>query len=453
LLKKPGMTTTTETTNDAADAAPENFALLIQQDGKTETTLAKFVTLLMSYRYGLTVETAGDFIQAATVIRRHGRRIRCVYVIQEKAISARTTVPALSLAGTIPLFLLFPGHICNSMEESLAGMDGVHLCRWELAFASGDESLQRSIGEAMAAIDVNALVIDDNDLEKKVKDRLERLDTLPTLPAVVLHIMRVITDPKATIAQLEELLMRDSAIVLKVMQVANSPYFMGTSRAGQRWSLQEAVVRLGVRKVGAVAQQIALINTFVRPEDSDFSIERFWQHSVATAMIADRLLEEEGVTPPEEIEFNDYWLAALLHDCGKVVQGFFFHDYYDRIVRTMDESTDFSQAEEELGGAITHEWIGELLLKKSDMPSNISRAVGLHHALGERPAPLTGLVHIADNMAKEMGLGLTEEEPANYDREVLKMFGLKRESTRKVVSNLSSMVKTEVRRLIKECMS
>ena len=39
-------------------------------------------------------------------------------------------------------------------------------------------------------------------------------------------------------------------------------------------------------------------------------------------MIADRLLEEEGVTSPEEI--NDYWMAALLHDCGKVVQGFFF---------------------------------------------------------------------------------------------------------------------------------
>ncbi len=447
------MTTETDINSDGDEETPQNFALLIQHGGKTETTLAKFVTLLMSYRYGLTVEMAGDFIQAATVIRRHGRRIRCVFVIQEKGISARTTVPALSLAGTIPLFLLFPGHVCNDMEPAIDAMEGVHLCRWELAFASGNESLQRSIGEAMAEIDVNALVIDDGDLEKKVKDRLERLDTLPTLPAVVLHIMRVITNPKATIAQLEELLMRDSAIVLKVMQVANSPYFMGTSRAGQRWTLQEAVVRLGVKKVGAIAQQIALINTFVRPEDSDFSIERFWQHSVATAMIADRLLEEEGVTTPEEIEFNDYWLAALLHDCGKVVQGFFFHDYYERIVRTMDAKTDFSMAEEELGGAITHEWIGELLLKKSDMPSNITRAVGLHHALGERPPALTGLVHIADNMAKEMGLGLTEEEPANYNRDVLKQFGMKRETVRKVVSNLSSMVKTEVRRLLKECMT
>ncbi|MBT4100102.1 MAG: HDOD domain-containing protein [Gemmatimonadetes bacterium] len=446
------MTTETDISADSDEEEQQNFALLIQQDGKTETTLAKFVTLLMSYRYGLTVETAGDFIQAATVIRRHGRRIRCVFVIQEKGISARTTVPALSLAGTIPLFLLFPGHVCNDMETAIDAMEGVHLCRWELAFASGDESLQRSIGEAMAGIDVSALVLEDGDLEKKVKDRLERLDTLPTLPAVVLHIMRIISDPKATMAQLEELLMRDSAIVLKVMQVANSPYFMGTSRAGQRWTLQEAVVRLGVKKVGAIAQQIVLINTFVSPEDSEFDIERFWQHSMATAMIADRLLEEEGVTPPEEIEFNDYWMAALLHDCGKVVQGFFFSDYFERILRTMDEKTDFSQAEEELGGAITHEWIGELLLKKSDMPTHITRAVGLHHTLGERTAPLTGLVHIADNMAKEMGLGLREEEPANYDRDVLKMFGMKRESARKVVSDLSSMVKTEVRRLLKECM-
>ena len=73
------MTPDTETSEKTADDAPQNFALLIQQEGKTETTLAKFVTLLMSYRYGLTVETAGDFIQAATVIRRHGRRIRCPF--------------------------------------------------------------------------------------------------------------------------------------------------------------------------------------------------------------------------------------------------------------------------------------------------------------------------------------------------------------------------------------
>lgn len=439
------------------DPDKEVFALIVAQEGKAQRTLAKFLTLLLNYRYGFTVETASDFIQAAGAIRRHGRRIRCVFVIQSLTVSARTTVPALTLAGTIPLFLLLPGHEATDQRESVEGMANVHVCAWEMAFASGDASLQRVLGEAMSEVDLEGMLTDDDSsLEQRVRDRLDRLDTLPTLPAIIMRIMRimrVVSDPKATVAQMEELLMRDTAIVLKVMQVANSPYFMGTSRAGQRWTLQEAVVRLGVKKVGAIAQQIALINTFVRPEDSDFDIQRFWMHSVAVAMIADRLVDDSTTGLEEQVPFNDFWMAALLHDCGKVVQGFFFHDWFERIVRTMDSKTQFHQAESDLGGAISHEWIGELVLRKSDMPSEITRAVGLHHVLGERPAPLTALVHVADGIAHEMGLGLMEDEAVTYDRKALAVLQLKREDVRTMSKNYASLVKGEVRRLVKECMS
>ncbi len=60
---------------------------------------------------------------------------------------------------------------------------------------------------------------------------------------------------------------------MKIMQVANSPVFAGTGRGES--SLKEAIVRLGLRKVGAIAQQIALINSFVVPEDSGFDLQRF----------------------------------------------------------------------------------------------------------------------------------------------------------------------------------
>ncbi|MDP6015440.1 MAG: HDOD domain-containing protein [Candidatus Latescibacteria bacterium] len=368
--------------------------------------------------------------------------------------SAPTTVPALTLAGTIPLFLLLPGHEANDQRESVEGMANVFVCAWELAFASGDDSLQRVIGEALSEVDLEGMLNEeDGGLEQRVKDRLERLDTLPTLPAIIMHIMRVVSDPRATVAQLEELLMRDTAIVLKVMQVANSPYFMGTARSGQRWTLQEAVVRLGVKKVGAIAQQIALINTFVRPDDNDFDIERFWAHSVAVAMIADRLVEDSTAGLEEKVPFNDYWMAALLHDCGKVVQGFFFHDWFERILRTMDSKTSFAKAEADLGGAISHEWIGELLLRRSDMPNDLMRAVGLHHVLGERPSPLASLVHAADGIAKEMGMGLVEDEAVEYNRAALSVLQLKRDDVRKLSKSYASLVKGEVRRLVKECMS
>jgi HD-like signal output (HDOD) protein len=432
----------------------ELIALIVAQEGKAQRTLAKFLTLLLNYRYGFSVETASDFIQAAGSIRRNGRRIRCVFVVQNTPVSARTTVPALTLAGSIPLFILLPGHEATNQRESVEGMDSVHVCAWEMAFASGDESLQRVLGEAMSDVDLEGMLNEDStDLEQRIRDRLERLDTLPTLPAIIMHIMRVISDPRATVAQLEELLMRDTAIVLKVMQVANSPYFMGTSRSGQRWTLQEAVVRLGVKKVGAIAQQIALINTFVRPDDSDFDMQRFWTHSVAVAMIADRIVADSTGGLEDKVQFNDYWMAALLHDCGKVVQGFFFHDWFERILRTMDSKTSFAQAETDLGGAISHEWIGELVLRKSDMPNDLTRAVGLHHVIGEKPALLTALVHVADGIAKEMGLGLVEDEAVDYNRTALTALHMKREDARALSKTYANLVKGEVRRLVKECMS
>lgn len=52
------------------------FALVVAQEGKAQRTLAKFLALLLNYRYGYKVEMAEDSIQAAGAIRRHGRRIR-----------------------------------------------------------------------------------------------------------------------------------------------------------------------------------------------------------------------------------------------------------------------------------------------------------------------------------------------------------------------------------------
>jgi len=206
----------------------ELLALIVAQEGKAQATLAKLLTLLLNYRYGFGVDTASDFIQAAGAIRRNGRRIRCVFVIQNKTVSARTTVPALTLGRTSPLFMLLPGHEANDQHESVEGMDTVHVCAWEMAFASGEGSLQRILGEALSEVNLESMLNEDSDsLEQRVKDRLDRLDTLPTLPSIIMHIMHIVSDPRATVAQMEELLMRDTAIVLKVMQVANSPYFHG----------------------------------------------------------------------------------------------------------------------------------------------------------------------------------------------------------------------------------
>jgi len=434
----------------------QEFALIVQQEGRSQQTLAKFISLFLNYRFALQIDVVEDLISAAGVIRRRGKRTRCVFVIQNTPLSTRTTVPALTLKGTVPLFVVAPGNVVMDMEEAGGELVNVHFCRWELAFTQDEGSLQRVVAQGMLGDEVDAIFGkkegEQNSLEERVRSRLDQLDTLPTLPSVVLHIMRLISDPNTTVTQLEELLLRDPAIVLKVLQVANSPVFAGSGHKG-RWTLKDALVRLGLRKVGAIAQQIALINTFVRPSHSSFDLDRFWQHSVACALVANELCEGQMVKLAEPVEFNEYWIVSLLHDAGKLVQGFFYFEWFERILRQMDSSTPYHAAEAEMSAGIGHETIGSLLLEKSGLPTDMIDAVRLHHRPGESPAPLTALVHVADNIAKDIGLGYTDDEKGSYDRAALAALGLSREGVRKVSDALAELVTGEVQELVRQCMA
>ena len=250
-----------------------------------------------------------------------------------------------------------------------------------------------------------------------------------------------------------KLLSSDPAVVLKVVQVANSAVFAGTGN--KRWTLNEAIVRLGLRKVGAIAQQIALINSFVRPDDIKFDMERFWEHSVGCALMADKLVESGRLNLPSPVEFNEYWIGGLLHDSGKLVQGLFFSEWFERILRTMDsDSSSFHEAENELtGGMVSHEFIGELLIRKSSMPESLVRAVGLHHITGETPEPLTTVLHLANNLTNEIGLGYTDQVSVDYSRAALKSVKIGSSDLRQIKEELRFAVVAEVRQLVKQCLN
>jgi len=339
------------------DKIQQEFALVVQQDGKAEGTLGKFLKLLLSYKYGMHAELVTDFRSISRILRSSGDHLRCVCVIQNQVVSARTTIPVLGDKGRLPVFLILPGHVAKDQRDTVGDLANVFICHWEMAFSSEEGSMNQIISEGMA-VDAADVFDAGEEFEDEVRQRLDKLDTLPTLPDLVLHIMRLVNDPKTTMAQMEELLSSDPAVVLKVMQVANSPWFAGSGHRG-RWTLKEAIVRLGLKKVGAIGQQIALINSFVAPEESAFDMRRFWEHSLACALVADKLVTHGLITLKREVSFNDYWLACLLHDIGMLVQGFFFWEWFERVVRTTDGGTiSYHEAEQEMGGLVTHEFIG-----------------------------------------------------------------------------------------------
>ncbi len=152
------------------------------------------------------------------------------------------------------------------------------------------------------------------------------------------------------------------------------------------------------------------------------------------------------------LEFNDYWIGALLHDVGKLVLGFFFWDWMSRILaHRTDKGCTFRQAEIDLGDVAGHQRVGQLMLLNSDMGEDAVAAVGNHHELSD-PGDLLGLMHVANNLAKSVGLGMLPGEESEFDAATLKGLGLSAERVEELAAELQREMVQEIKSVVANCM-
>ena len=210
---------------------------------------------------------------------------------------------------------------------------------------------------------------------------------------------------------------------------------------------------MGLKKVGAIAQQIKLINSFTKPAESEFDLRRYWEHSVGCALIADKLYSKKLIKLTDRIEFNEYWIAALLHDAGKLVLGFFFWDWFDRVVRRMEWTMNpsFRKTEAQMGDGANHEQIGQLLLLAAGIDPDVAASVGNHHSVGRSPSDLICLLHMANNLCRDLGLGYFAEERGIYSRAVLRRLQLEKEDLEGLREDLGAEVVGEIVELVGQC--
>ena len=435
----------------------QEYGLIVLQDGKTQQTLARVLMLILNYRYGLDLIRVSSFFEGFSTMQKRGRHVRCAVVIQDRRIDSKTSIASLTDEERIPVFLVLPEHLLDQHRDLCHRMENVHYVAWDRSLSDGSDSLAAQITAVFGEQGIGDLFSPESQSlpyaegQKLVERRMAHLKTLPTLPQVALRIIGMINDPDSTTEDLEEVLTSDPAIVHKLLQVVNSAIFAGGGHKGA-WSLHEAIVRLGRKKVGAIAQQIKLMTTLMKPEDSLFDIRRFWEHSVGCALIADRLYREKLLPLKGPVEFSDYWIGSLLHDSGKLVLGFFFWAHFQECLSKMDETgCTFREAEKALCDAGNHEFLGRLLLLKSNVGEDLVNAVGAHHTPGRTPSNLTCLIHLANNLCKDFDKGYMPTEQSVYSAEILQHLGIGREEVRKLQATLGETIVEEIDELVDRC--
>ena len=443
-------------TNKPGDQEDQEYGLIVQQPGEQQQELVKRLSLVLNYLYGFNIILARHIGEATSLSGERAQAIRHVFVVQDQAVGA-ASITSFTQNGTVPVVLVLPARALSQQGESVDLLPNVHVITWEEALAHGaGASLRERIEEVFEQNSIGGLFdraqyVAYRILQKRVEKQLRNLHTLPTLPEVVLRIIEVISDTESTPDQLEEVLRSDPAIVHKLLQVVNTPAFAGAGHRGE-WSLNEAIVRLGRRKLGSVALQIKLINSLIKPEDSHFDLRRFWIHSVGCAHIADRIYGDRLVALDDDIGVNEYWIAALLHDIGKLILGFFFWSYFQRVEELMDGAgVTFREAEMRLGDIVTHQQVGQLLLMRAAMGEAVVRVVATHNDSESLPSGLQCLVHLADNLTKDFGLGYLPHERGLYDEAVLRAVKLDEEGLEALRASLGRTVVAEIMEVVDRC--
>jgi putative nucleotidyltransferase with HDIG domain len=237
------------------------------------------------------------------------------------------------------------------------------------------------------------------------KSFIAAVRNLPTPSAVLLRIESVVQDQNATASDVADAIGLDPAISSKILRLANSAY-LGIPRTIT--SHQNAVVLLGNKKIHSLVLASELLNTFKAESCLSFSLEKFWIHSVTTALIAESIARQ--LRKYETVDVNDIFICGLLHDIGKLVTAQLLPDNMDKTFESsLRTKTPYWKNEDP---QLVHTATGEKLAEHWSFPSILRAVIRNHHEPEKDDQfPLEcSIVHISDITAHIIGRSTFDAE-------------------------------------------
>lgn len=237
-------------------------------------------------------------------------------------------------------------------------------------------------------------------LIKKVKDSIEKM---PTLSPLTHKIVQVANDRRSSAQDLTDVIQLDPVLTAKVIKMVNSAYFGLPQKVK---SLKQTIVMLGINTVKNVALSSSFANNVRIKEKTNLSGNDFWQHSLGVAVASKLIAKELGV---DSKFLEEYFIAGLIHDIGKVLINNFFSDEMNQILELSEKKQSSIIDIEKEVLKLTHEEIGIAIGKKWNFEGPLLFAVGRHHspATTGSAAIFSMVVSIADVFVKILQIGFS----------------------------------------------
>ena len=225
---------------------------------------------------------------------------------------------------------------------------------------------------------------------EKTEAVLKTIKELPPLPLVVHKLLQVMDDPNSSADDISQVLNSDQAMASKVLKLVNSSFY---GLSGKVTTVQRAIVILGLSSIRNLALGLGVTKLMARAGNGELQ-QRFWDHSIATAVACETVARSTQRMIPEEA-----FVAGLLHDIGHLVLLMTAPDEFRQV---MDGGpTNMVERETKIIG-MSHTRAGQKLLKTWKLPTMLCDAIRFHHTpkiFTGKEDPLISMVAMGDMLA------------------------------------------------------
>ena len=214
--------------------------------------------------------------------------------------------------------------------------------------------------------------------ERTLKKIQAYITRMPGLSTTVVKVMETCNDPGASANDLKRIISLDPVLTARVLKLINSAYY---SLRHPVASLSRAIIMLGVNTVKNLALSFTIIdNLKSRRSGTSFSADDFWGHSLCVGVVAKLLAKFSGVPA---VAREEYFVAGLLHDIGKLPLQWEFPSAYKRICEFTDEGRKTLYRNETRVLGIDHCMVGHIIGKKWHLGSTLLESMAYHHNPGD----------------------------------------------------------------------
>lgn len=244
----------------------------------------------------------------------------------------------------------------------------------------------------------------------KIDEITENLVASP--PTVYFKLKQALENPDATFEDFAKIISNDPALAARLLKIVNSPFYGMSSKVE---TITHALNIIGTSELSDLALATSVISKFQGMPEDLVTLRDFWVHSIAVGLAARRIARHLRADNEER-----YYLAGMMHDIGRLV---LFKEAAEKAKEALSEfyrsGDSMLDAEKKVLG-FNHAEVGATLLREWKVPASLVEAIQFHHDPFQSQSHTleAGIVHVADFMVYEMGLGNSGEPtlPALHSR-------------------------------------